>query len=169
MHFNRTHGHRSLNYTSPTYHSWASMKARCQCKTNPAYPQYGGRGIQIDPRWGAFSLFLEDMGEKPAKGWSIERSDVNGNYTKTNCVWALPAQQARNRRNNKNITWQGRTQTEAEWAAEYGISRGRLHYRLGVGIPMEQALRKEHRQTGVPSKKYVSSASSQPESAKPLT
>ncbi len=58
------------------------MKNRCSSSTSKDWKNYGGRGIQLDLRWHTFALFLQDMGEKPAKGWSIERKDVNGTTPK---------------------------------------------------------------------------------------
>ena len=146
-------GHRTQKYTSPTYYSWTAMKNRCSSPTSKDWKNYGGRGIAIDSPWGSFENFLKDMGEKPAKGWSIERLDVNGNYCKANCIWATHETQSNNRKCTKMITYLGKTQSEAQWAREYGISRGRLHYRLSVGIPMEQALLLMLRPTGVASSK----------------
>lgn len=162
-------GHRTRAYTSPTYHSWVAMKNRCTSPTSKDWPRYGGRGITLDPRWHTFAEFLKDMGEKPAKGWSIERLDVDGPYTKANCVWALPQRQSENRRNTKWITWSGVTQTEAAWARQYGISRGRLHYRLGLGMPMEQALMKQTLPRGAASSKDASLQSLRAARLKPST
>jgi hypothetical protein len=148
-------GHRTQKYTSPTYYSWTAMKNRCHSPTSKDWLNYGGRGIKVCIRWWTFLNFLKDMGEKPSQGWSIERKDVNGPYTKDNCVWALPKQQMNNRRNTKLITHNGVTKTEAQWALDAGISRGRLHYRLGLGLPMEEALKMEKRPTGRASKEVM--------------
>jgi hypothetical protein len=97
------HGHRGGDRTgkrSPTYHSWQSMIARCTRPTHPRFEDYGGRGIQVDPRWrgkGGFERFLEDMGERP-EGMTLDRIDVNDHYRPGNCRWADKFTQRWNRR-----------------------------------------------------------------------
>ena len=99
----RKHGHAQTagRRPSPTYSSWGSMLNRCTNPANHSYKMYGGRGILVCERWLDFENFLADMGEKPAKGMSIERLDVNGNYEPGNCVWATPKIQARNTRRSR--------------------------------------------------------------------
>lgn len=83
---------------STTYYSWGMMKNRC---TNPKaadWKYYGGRGIKLCKRWMKFENFLEDMGPKPSPDLSIDRINVNGNYTPKNCRWATHTEQSKNRR-----------------------------------------------------------------------
>lgn len=94
------HGHakRTTGYTI-TYSSWASMKYRCCNPKNPKFQYYGGRGISICDRWiKSFEAFLEDMGERPSKAYSIDRIDSDGNYEPSNCRWATRAEQSKNQR-----------------------------------------------------------------------
>lgn len=90
----RTHG---LS-TSSEYKSWTSMKSRCLNPKHTFFCDYGGRGITICSRWLDFSLFLEDMGNKPSSKHTIERRNVNENYEPGNCIWATRSVQMKNRR-----------------------------------------------------------------------
>lgn len=92
-----THG----MFGTPTYSTWSSMMTRCTNPNSKSFNEYGGRGISVCDEWKTFSGFFASMGEKPAKGMSIERLDVNGNYEPGNCVWANATQQARNTRRTK--------------------------------------------------------------------
>ena len=82
---------------TPTYRSWANMKARCNNAAAPNYSSYGGRGITHTERWLNFKNFLNDMGVRP-DGKTLDRIDVNGPYTKDNCRWATGTEQQRNKR-----------------------------------------------------------------------
>ena len=132
---NQRHGLTS----SRTYKTWLSMRQRCNNPNNPAYPNYGGRGITIDPRWDTFDQFLADMGEAP-DGMTIERKDNDKGYGPDNCVWADRVTQARNTRKCRKFPYNGETKTIGEWADEYGIKRQTLTQRQDNGWPMERAL-----------------------------
>ena len=137
-----THGHaRPGVCRSVEYSTWARIVARCENPKNPAFNDYGGRGIRVCARWRAsFSAFLADMGYRPDKGYSIERLNVNGHYEPGNCTWATAKQQARNRRSSRFVSLDGETLSVAEWSERTGICSSTIIRRLNEGWPPERAL-----------------------------
>ena len=87
----------------PLYGTWSNMKQRCYNPNTPRYAHYGGRGITVCNEWrDSFPQFLSDMGERP-EGTSLDRIDVNGDYTPDNCRWATKIEQNLNRRANYQV------------------------------------------------------------------
>lgn len=79
------------------YRSWTSMRNRCLNPNAIDWAYYGGRGILVSPRWNKYKNFIADMGRKPGPKYTLERKNTNGNYKKSNCIWATRQTQARNR------------------------------------------------------------------------
>jgi len=142
---NRIHGHASrvdgVQELTPTYSTWIGMRKRCEVTTDPAYGNYGGRGIAVCERWLTFTNFLADMGDRP-DGMSIDRIDNDGPYEPGNCRWATMAQQANNKRSNRRITFDGVTRTMTEWAHHYGVNLQTFRTRLNRGVPLPDAGRR---------------------------
>lgn len=127
-------------HKSRSYLSWYSMIERCTDVRHKSYSHYGGRGIGIeDPRWLSVENFVADMGERPPKH-TLERIDVERGYCKENCRWATKAEQTRNQRRNKKITFNGIEKTQAEWSRELGLSSTGIAKRLAIGWSIERAL-----------------------------
>jgi len=121
---------------------WRTMHNRCYNSNVKAYPSYGGRGIFVDQRWhgsAGYKQFLQDMGPRP-EGGMVERIDNDGPYSPENCRWATRDEQANNKRNNRWITANGKTQTMAQWAKELGCNPSNIIYRLKSGMTPEQAV-----------------------------
>jgi hypothetical protein len=96
--YQTTHGQSH----TPEYNVWQMIKQRCYNKRAPNYKLYGGRGIKVDPCWiNSFETFLADMGPRPAIRYTIERVNNNGDYSKSNCIWATRKTQGYNRNTNK--------------------------------------------------------------------
>ena len=127
-----SHGqsHSNRGGPTPTYMTWEGMKQRCHNPNFHHFADYGGRGITVCDEWkGSFETFLEDMGPRIGT-LTLERIDNNKGYSKENCRWATKKEQSRNRRDNRVVTYNGKTQIMTEWAREYGLSRGVLWHRL---------------------------------------
>ena len=133
------HGHASSAGPSREYYSWQCAQSRCTNSNDKDYKNYGGRGISFCERWsgdGGFERFLEDMGPRP-DGHTLDRKDTNGNYEPSNCRWATEVSQQRNRRSNKLVTYNGKTQPLISWTEELGISYDVSLARLKNGWSVE--------------------------------
>jgi len=144
-----THGRRRLDGNSfgndhrsndLTYSSWSAMKLRCR-----DHPKYAGRGIRVCPRWlgpGGFANFVKDMGERPARGMSINRIDNAGHYCAatcgglcghavSNCNWATHQEQMLGRDHIRKFT-AAEVQDIVE-SSRVGWTQERLARHYGVG------------------------------------
>lgn len=122
------------------YGIWRSMMQRCYDVNSQAYDRYGERGISVCDKWKTFEGFYADMGEKPS-GKSLERKDVNGDYSPENVVWADAKTQANNRRSNVVLEHDGRKQTMQQWCDELGLKIGTVWARINVyGYSVDRAL-----------------------------
>lgn len=134
------HGYYKKGKESKIYVRWVNMIQRCADPKNTYYYCYGNRGIMVCERWMKFENFLEDMGEPPTDKHQIDRIDNDGNYCKSNCHWVTSKINNRNKRNNRLITYKGKTQCLAEWAEQFDIDYYTLKWRLNNGWSIEKAL-----------------------------
>lgn len=105
---------------SKFYIIWRAMMQRCNYAKDVAYKHYGGRGIKICERWLTYVYFKEDMYPTFSAGLTLDRKDVNGDYTFENCKWATRKEQGNNRRTNHmvNTPWGVMTMMEASIKGE---------------------------------------------------
>lgn len=88
---------------SPEYRAYYNMLKRCYYPADKAYPNYGGRGIQVCQAWRhSFKRFYADMGPRPSARHSVDRINVNGDYAPGNCRWAVAETQEHNKRPRKD-------------------------------------------------------------------
>ena len=124
------------------YSIWQNIIGRCECDKSPTYKYYGGRGITICDEWRhnykAFKDWALSHGYNDKL--TIDRIDVNGNYEPNNCRWVDKSEQARNKRNNVNITINGITMCAQDWCDKYNLNRNTFNKRIARGWDYETAI-----------------------------
>lgn len=118
------------------YKIWKSMRNRCLCITHPSYKNYGGRGIKICSEWDDFQSFRDWA---YANGYdenaeymrcTLDRIDVNGNYSPANCRFVDWKTQSRNKRNLTKYLYKGKYYTIPELAELSGRDRDLIYDRI---------------------------------------
>lgn len=115
---------------------------RCNNHNHVHYERYGGRGIKVCDEWAnSFESFREwAMANGYSDDLTIDRKDNDGNYCPENCRWSTDKEQCNNKGNSCFITWNGKTQTVAQWCDELGLKRDVVYKRLGKGWSIDRAL-----------------------------
>lgn len=132
-----THGGSS----KPEYKVWQAMLLRCHKTTCKDFKRYGARGISVCERWrNSFENFIDDMGYRLAKNYSLDRIDNNGNYEPGNCRWTTPTIQGNNKRSNRILVFNGEAKTVAEWSRHLKMPIKMLYDRVSQGWVASDAL-----------------------------
>lgn len=144
---NRKHGKAG----SPEYKAWQAIKNRCLKTSDPRYPSYGGRGIVMHLEWQTnFTAFLDHVGERPSKAFSIDRLDNDSGYVPGNVAWRTIDEQNSNRRNTRFVEYQGESIPFSTFCKRVNGNYTRLHRRIfRLGWSVEDALRIEDGRVGV--------------------
>lgn len=114
---------------------WASMRKRVHNPNCKAYKNYGGRGIEICQEWdddtnGFVNFWKWAQNNGYSDELTLDRIDVNGDYSPGNCRWTTRIEQARNTRKNLMLTYKGETKCLKEWSEILGINYGTLQSRI---------------------------------------
>ena len=133
-----------LRYTR-LYHIWDAMVGRCFRKSHVGYTYYGGRGITLCDEWlgenGFINFYNWAMGNGYQDNLTIDRIDVNGNYEPSNCRWTTMKEQSNNKRNNRYLTFNNKTQSMKKWSEELHITYQTISARLDrLGWSVEKTL-----------------------------
>lgn len=121
---------------------WTNMCTRCNNPNSPRYADYGGRGIAVCEEWrhtfAPFEKWAIENGYRD--DLTIDRIDVNGDYSPENCRFVSYREQNQNRRDNVMLTFNGEQRCLTEWARIQGIGQSVLSNRLKRGWSVEKAL-----------------------------
>lgn len=131
---------------SPEYTSWRDMRSRCKDSYNESYSHYGGRGIKVCDRWNSndgtgYKNFLEDMGRKPGRGYTLDRINPDGDYCPENCRWASPKEQAMNKKSTTIIEWNGEKDSITGWAKRLDMVVPVVKRNYEMGLPLDTRCR----------------------------
>lgn len=161
--YRRKHADRKLKYlrewrnrpsVRPTYllsTKWRNIKNRCTKPEDKNYPNYGGRGITMCPKWlnnkKAFIQWALTHGFK--EELQIDRIDNNKGYSPENCRFVTSKQQSRNRRTNitdfKNKTRICQRCKTKKPLTEYYKNKNAALKRSYICIPCETQRREQRR------------------------
>ena len=116
---------------SPLYNTWCKIRYRCLNPKDPAYKDYGARGITICKEWLSFINFEKwafDNGYK--ENMTIDRIDNNKGYSPVNCRFVDKKTQANNRRSCRIISYKGETKNLREWCDVLELDYKFIHNRI---------------------------------------
>lgn len=123
------------------YRIWCGMIQRCYTPTVESYPLYGGRGITVCAEWRTDPMAFVDwaVSQNGSATLTLDRKDSNGPYSPENCRFLSVKEQARNRRSNLLLTYNGETKCLAEWCEVLGLKVGTVWSRLNRGRAVAEA------------------------------
>ena len=137
--------------TERLYGIWKNMNCRCSkslSRSNPIYNRYIGRGITVCDEWKHNYLAFKEwaLSNGYEEHLTIDRINNDGNYEPSNCRWITIQEQARNRRTNVFLEYDGKKYVLKDLAKLFGIDRNTLKYHLFVkGRTIEETLRVIHK------------------------
>ena len=135
------------------YKIWGNTCNRCSNINNPAWKNYGGRGIYVCKSWNEYLNFKKwAMSNGYSDALTLDRIDNNMGYSPENCRWVNRNVQANNKRNNRVIYYNGQEKTLSEWSAIYNIPYKALYRRIidlhwDVETAFTKSIRSSHQNT----------------------
>lgn len=138
------------------YTIWNSMRQRCYNPNNNAYHNYGGRGISICSEWNNFAVFREwaySTGYKedaPRGAFTIDRIDVDGDYSPNNCRWSSMKDQSNNKRGTLYLEYNYERKPLSEWASIIGVDYTTIWRRYHNGLSTSEILNQYNKSSNIP-------------------
>ena len=126
---------------SRVYGIWEHVIQRCENPNDRNFKNYGGRGVKVCEKWHDSREFISwAYANGYADNLSIDRIDVNGDYSPDNCRWADLYTQRNNTTRNHKIEVYGETLTLRQAADKYGMNYNTLKTRIRRGVKPEDAI-----------------------------
>lgn len=118
-------------------HIYCGMKERCYNFKSPRYKYYGARNIKMCNEWvdkenGLMSFYNWAINNGYKDSLTLDRINNDGNYEPNNCRWTTMKEQSNNKRNNRYITYNGKTHTLMEWCRIFDIDYKLTHQRIVI-------------------------------------
>lgn len=130
----RTYKYENEIINKRLYKIWQHVKSRCYCKTDPKYKNYGARNITICDDWKDDFLVFQKWAINNGYNDSltIERIDVNGNYTPDNCKFISFSEQTKNKTCSHYYKVNNKIYSLKELAEYLNVSYKKLHKDLVI-------------------------------------
>lgn len=134
------------------YTAYKDMIQRCTNPNEPAYKDYGARGITVCKEWLPRLVNGRNVGYFNFKYWAfangydenagltLDRENNNKGYSPENCRFVDMKTQNNNRRSNRIVEYKGKSMTTTQLAESVGMSPKTLRDRLNKGMSVEEAV-----------------------------
>lgn len=136
------------------YYTFQAIKDKCNNRNNPAYPNYGGLGIEIDDEWMYPDGYFKFKNWSLANGYSeerhseltLDRKDIMGNFGPYNCIWVSRKGVNWYRKSYDNpvsdhvVDWGGVKYNITELSHHFGKDRNQVFSRINSGRSVEEAV-----------------------------
>lgn len=118
------------------YRIYSNMKQRCYNSNTPTYEYYGGKGVYICDDWlnkknGFINFYDWSMNNGYSEKLTIDRINVDKNYSPDNCRWVDMETQANNKTTSCFVKINNEIKTVKQWCDFYNLSysavRGRIN------------------------------------------
>lgn len=126
------------------YSIYKHMISRCYNNKDTNYKNYGGRGIKVCLDWclsiDKFNKWCKENGY--SNKLTLDRIDVNGNYTPSNCRFVTKKKQSFNRRNTLYALYKGKYYNLCEIYNNNNINKSTLRNGIKNGKDLEYYVNK---------------------------
>lgn len=117
------------------YRVYNWMKRRCYDESTPRYQDYGGRGIRVCDEWmdknSGFDRFAEwALNSGYSNDLTIDRIDVEGDYSPENCAWKTAKEQNANKRTTVYVEYHGERVRLLDLCKNAAVSYDTVHDRI---------------------------------------